>query len=71
MASQNTPIINYSRCDRCGVCVSACPEDALYMTEDGPAFTQPVTCTYCTDCESVCPQSAIRAPLTVVWAARF
>ncbi len=68
MSEQNVPIINYARCDRCGECIIACPEDALQMTEEGLAFTHPIVCTYCTICESVCPQNAIRAPLTVTWA---
>lgn len=68
MSQQNIPIINLTRCDRCGNCISACPEDALQMTEEGPIFFLPTTCTYCMACEPVCPQHAIRAPLTVVWA---
>jgi NAD-dependent dihydropyrimidine dehydrogenase PreA subunit len=67
MAETIIPIINIDRCDRCGYCVSACPEDALQMTDEGPKFRQPITCTYCTVCEAICPQAAIRAPLTVKW----
>ncbi len=67
MSDKNIPIINYARCVRCGFCVSTCPEDALQMTEDGPIFNQPITCTFCTACEAVCPQGAIRAPMTVAW----
>jgi ferredoxin len=69
MSENFIPTINLSRCDRCGRCISICPEEALYLNEDGPAFVQPITCTYCTDCEAVCPHQAIRAPLTVAWAS--
>lgn len=69
MAEKSIPIINLERCDRCGLCVSACPEAALSMTEHGPVFVQPITCTYCLACEPACPHSAIRAPLTVSWSA--
>lgn len=68
MSQKTIPIINFTRCDRCGKCISACPVDALQMSDEGPAFIQPITCTYCLACESACPQSAIRAPLTVTWA---
>jgi NAD-dependent dihydropyrimidine dehydrogenase PreA subunit len=68
MAKDILPIINLERCDRCGVCIAGCPENALTMTDQGPSFIIPVTCTYCTDCEALCPQGAIRTPFTVVWA---
>ncbi len=68
MPGQELPQINSALCDRCGKCVSECPEKALVMEAQGPAFRQPITCTYCTDCESLCPTGAIRAPLTFRWA---
>jgi len=67
MTQQGLPFINFTRCDLCGKCVAGCPEDALIMTDDGPAFKQPLTCTYCTDCEALCPLGAIRAPMKVTW----
>lgn len=69
MAEKQLPIINLQQCDRCGACVTGCPEDALVMTENGPVFKQPALCTYCTECEHLCPIGAIRAPLTVSWSA--
>ena len=68
MSKKRIPIVNMERCDRCGLCVSACPENALRMTDNGPVFVQPITCTYCLACEPACPYGAIRAPLTVTWA---
>jgi formate hydrogenlyase subunit 6/NADH:ubiquinone oxidoreductase subunit I len=67
MTEQKRPQINLALCDRCGACVEGCPVDALVMTEHGPEFSSPLTCTYCTDCEGLCPVGAIRAPLNVVW----
>ena len=67
MLSINLPIINSDRCDHCGACITSCPEDALIMTDEGPTFKNPITCTYCTDCEKLCPLGAIRAPLQVTW----
>ena len=69
MAKKSIPTINLARCDRCGLCITACSEEALRMADEGPVFVQPITCTYCLACEPACPQSAIRAPLTVAWSA--
>lgn len=68
MTQKALPIINFDRCDRCGACVTGCPEQALTMTKAGPVFIQPVNCTYCTACEVFCPTGAIRAPIKVRWA---
>lgn len=64
------PLINLNYCDRCGACVTGCPEDALIMTDHGPKFNTPITCTYCTDCEGLCPTGAIRAPLIISWGTQ-
>ena len=62
------PKIDLNRCDCCGTCVTACPEVALSMTDQGPIILEPLLCTYCTTCEEVCPQKAIRTPLFIAWA---
>jgi NAD-dependent dihydropyrimidine dehydrogenase PreA subunit len=67
--SNQSPIINLERCDRCGICVSLCPFDALEMTNRGPMFKNPDACTYCAKCEELCPRGAIRAPYTITWYA--
>jgi ferredoxin len=61
------PSINLSLCNRCNLCVTHCPENALDMTDNGPIFNYPILCTYCLDCEGLCPTGAIRAPLSVIW----
>jgi NAD-dependent dihydropyrimidine dehydrogenase PreA subunit len=71
MALKAQPIINLDRCTQCGLCVSACPENALEMTNKGPKLRQPSICTYCTDCEALCPTGAIRTPLTVTWGSNY
>lgn len=67
MTQNRLPIINLTRCDRCGKCIAGCPENALIMTDEGPTFANPITCNYCTDCEALCPLGAIRAPMTISW----
>ena len=64
------PQIDLSRCNRCGLCVSDCPEVALIMTPEGPIFKEPIICTYCTSCEKICPLGAIRAPLRIIWGSK-
>jgi formate hydrogenlyase subunit 6/NADH:ubiquinone oxidoreductase subunit I len=68
MTKEMLPAIDLQRCDLCGACVDGCPEEALIMTEQGPAFSSPISCTYCMECEQLCPVSAIRAPLIITWA---
>ncbi len=68
MSPQELPQINLDLCNRCGECVEGCPESALAMDLQGPAFRQPIICTYCADCEKLCPTGAIRVPLTFRWA---
>lgn len=69
MTEYTLPSINLTLCNRCTLCVTHCPENALTMGEHGPVFNDPITCSYCLDCEALCPTSAIRAPLTVTWQA--
>jgi len=70
MAEQPIPSINLTLCNRCNLCVTHCPENALEMTEQGPLFSDPLRCTYCGECENLCPTGAIRAPLSVSWGAK-
>lgn len=67
MIEKRTPHINLTLCNQCSLCVIHCPENALRLTEQGPVFNDPITCTYCLDCEGLCPTGAVRAPLTVIW----
>ena len=58
------PIIDYVRCDGCGLCVKACPNGALAMdtTTKGnfvAVVTQPKACQYTGHCVSICPRQAI------------
>jgi len=52
-----TAVINKTKCDRCGTCISVCRFDAI-SEED---FTvDPVSCEGCGVCFRVCPKGAIR-----------
>ena len=67
MNQNDLPEIDYARCNRCELCITSCPEDALMMSDQGPIYKIPLTCTYCLACENACPTAAIRAPLRVTW----
>lgn len=50
--------IDRERCDGCGACIAACPQDALKI-EDGIAQIDAARCDGCQACISACPQGAI------------
>ena len=72
------PHVEYSLCNRCGLCVEACPCGAIVMGERGPIFScdrdsdQGKACTehgagcclYL--CEEVCPTGAITCAFEIV-----
>ena len=48
------------KCTGCGVCVEACPNDALQVV-DGLAVLEQAACTQCQACIDACPEGAITA----------
>ncbi|MCD6520563.1 MAG: 4Fe-4S binding protein [Anaerolineae bacterium] len=61
------PEINSELCVRCGDCLSACPEGALSLGEEGIILDEE-KCAYCGDCEDICPTGAIALPFAIVLA---
>lgn len=61
------PVIDSSRCSRCGMCVDVCPADVFYRSEDSetPAVTYGEDCYFCCACILECHEDAIvlRYPL--------
>lgn len=74
-----TPSPHYdpSRCDRCGLCVSACPCHAISLSDEGVVFGCERCSTYnpgCPTlihclwpCEEACPTGAIQCPFDILW----
>ncbi len=60
-ASTTGPVawVDASRCRGCGVCMDACPSDAIRMS-NGHAIVQPDLCTGCGACVDACPTGAIQ-----------
>jgi MinD superfamily P-loop ATPase len=52
--------IDWTKCDGCGVCISACKADALWGVEGASPRLISFLCEGCGACAVVCPRSAIR-----------
>ena len=53
-------VVNAEECVGCGICVDACPADALKL-EDGVAVVDEGECLDCGICAGECPNDAITA----------
>ena len=49
--------IDYDRCDYCGACVGACPENVIHLL-DAKLLVDNDGCTDCTICIYACPVAA-------------
>lgn len=50
-------VVQVDKCIGCGVCVDACPQNAIKMNNH--AIVDPELCTACAICVSECPTDAI------------
>ncbi len=53
------PVIDYKKCNSCGLCVKNCRFEALRMVNGRPKLNQ-FLCEGCGACEVICPQKAIK-----------
>ena len=53
--------IDQEKCTGCGLCVDACPVEAISLDDD-KAKVDGETCTECGTCVEECPNEAIRVP---------
>lgn len=68
------PVVDHELCDRCGLCVEACPCGAIEMTDKGPVFTCGDVCLKSSGCpsecglvcEEVCPTGAISCSFEII-----
>ncbi len=51
--------IDKEKCTGCGLCVDACPVEAISMNDDDKAEVDVATCTECGVCVDECPNDAI------------
>jgi heterodisulfide reductase subunit A len=55
-------IVDDAACTACGICLTACPYDAITMSEEGDrhvAVISPTGCKGCGGCVPLCPENAI------------
>jgi len=46
-------------CSACGACVEACPDDAVYLDDEGPPRIDPALCLRCGRCIKACPTGTL------------
>lgn len=51
-------VIDEARCNGCGICLTACPQEAIVLEANRAEIKQEL-CTDCGVCLSVCPEEAI------------
>ena len=62
------PQIDSEACIGCGDCVTACPTNALALSDSIVIVGEPSACDYCSVCEMICPVEAISLPYQIVLA---
>ena len=48
-----------ARCSGCGLCIKACPADAIIMQEAKAKVKDIIECMACGDCVAICKEEAI------------
>ena len=60
------PVLDPTKCDGCGLCVTVCRCGALVMTGETVTLVQVDDCGWCCDCELVCETGALQCPYEIV-----
>lgn len=61
------PVLDESECTGCGICVPACPQEALVIANGVIRLVPNEDCSYCGECEAACPTGAISCPYEIVF----
>ena len=51
--------IDTEKCSGCGLCVKACPADAIGLKDDKAQTRGTIECMACADCVAICKEEAI------------
>ena len=60
------PVIDWEKCNGCGLCVSVCHCSALVLVDNVITVIEMEECSWCTHCEAVCPTGAIGCAFEIV-----
>ncbi len=60
------PVLDPTKCDGCGLCVTVCRCGALVMTGETVTLVQVDDCGWCCDCELVCETGALQCPFEII-----
>ena len=60
------PVIDWEKCNGCGLCVSVCHCSALVLVDNVITVIEMEECSWCTHCEAVCPTEAIACRFEIV-----
>ena len=70
MADRAMPVIDPTKCNGCGLCVSVCRCGVLVMVNNVATLIEVETSTsctqWCTQCELVCETGAITCPFEII-----
>ena len=61
------PELDTEKCDRCGLCVSACTCGAIVLIGGIITIIDTDDCGWCTTCELICPNNAIICAYEIVF----
>jgi len=61
------PQIDTDKCFGCGLCVTACPNEALRLINDVAVVIDPNACDYTGACQEICPTEAINLVYEIVF----
>ena len=60
------PVIDPSKCNKCGLCITVCHCHALVMIDNVVTVVSTKECDWCTQCEEVCPTAALSCPFEII-----
>ena len=61
------PVVDFQKCNNCGLCVSVCYCGAFVMVDNKVTIIETRACGWCTQCEAICPTGAISCPFEIVF----
>ncbi len=66
MTMAEMPVIDWRKCNGCGLCLSVCTCNALVLVDNVITVIETEECGWCLQCEVVCPTGAISCPFEIV-----